>query len=369
MVIKNLNRFILMLFIALIGILPAHAEMLPSVKLTLMNSLARIDEDSLSFSSLGKGRFTLQSVKNRNVRAQLTLDTTIADTVMIDISRAFIKVRFPGFRTTIGKAKVSWGEGFFYNAGDVIFGDTPLTADMTAEELRDEAVWLTSAYIPLGTYSFIEPIILVPGLNLSELMLDPEDSTPSTTDPSAGGRFVARPGGIKVEGGYLYRGAEQSHNPYLSFQGNLFLDWHLSSSISIPYYSPMISDLEESFKISWGLFHLQSLASGMSLSFRLEGLVKPCASWIEKEGDSSEYSFMLYPEISLSVNESLTYLLRSVVSPIDLSALITAGMYWNIYEGFKILSFLSVQAGETTDIYGWNKHGGIIFSCGFPFIY
>jgi hypothetical protein len=131
----------------------------------------------------------------------------------------------------------------------------------------------------------------------------------------------------------------------------------------------MISDLEESFKISWGLFHLQSLASGMSLSFRLEGLVKPCASWIEKEGDSSEYSFMLYPEISLLVNESLTYLLRSVVSPVDLSALITAGMYWNIYEGFKILSFLSVQAGETTDIYGWNKPGGIIFSCGFQFIY
>lgn len=367
MVIRSIKKFIALLFLVVFGIAPAAAEILPSVKLTLLNSLARIDEDELSFSSLGKGRVTLQSARNKNVRAQLTIDTIVADTIMFDISRAFIKVRFPGFRTTIGKAKVSWGEGFFYNAGDVIFGDTASIGDISAEELRDEARWLTSAYIPLGTYSFIEPILLVPGLNLSELMQDQDDSIPSTADTSAGGRVVARVKGIKIEGGYLYRGIEQQHKPYLSFQGHLFLDWHLSSSLSIPHYSPEVSDLKQSFKISWGLFHLQSFISGDIVSFRLEGLVKPHASW--KEKDAEEYGLMLYPEIAWSPGKTLTFLFRSIVSPIDCSALITTGMYWNIYEGLKILNFLSVQAGETTDIYGWRKPGGIAFSSGFQFIY
>ncbi len=358
------------IFIIFTGI-SVNAEMSTSVKLTLLNTLARIDEDYWSFSGLGTGRLTFKAEKNKNVKAQLSLDAQIADSAIFDISRAFIKVRFPGFRTTLGKARVSWGEGFFYNAGDVIFGASAPSPDMTAEELRDETAWLTSVYVPLGTYSFLETILLAPELNLSELTDNPDAKAGHIRDTQAGGRFVTRIQGIKTEGGYLYSGIDAAHKPYLSFQGHLLIDWHLCASVSIPGESPHISDLRETLNLSWGLFHMQTFLHGSSLFFRLEGLVIPDASWSEKNSstEDAEYALMLYPEISWSATDSLSLILRNIVSPIDRSVLITAGIHWNIYEGFKIFGFLTRQAGETTDIYGWNKPGGIGATAGFQFTY
>ncbi len=348
-----------------------NAEMSTSIKLTLLNTLARMDEDYWSLSGLGTGRLTFKAVKNKNVKAQLSLDAQVADTAIFDISRALIKVRFPGFRATLGKARVSWGEGFFYNAGDVIFGASALSLDMTAEELRDDAAWLTSVFVPLGTYSFLETILLAPELSLSELTDNTDVLPPHISDTQAGGRVVTRIHGIKTEGGYLYGGIEAAHKPYLSFQGHLLVDWHLSASVSIPTESPDVSVLRESLHLSWGIYHMQDLLHGTSLFFRLEGLFIPDASWSEKNSSTEdvEYALMLYPEISWSVNDSLSLILRNIVSPVDLSALITAGINWNIYEGLKVLSFMTVQAGETTDIYGWNKPGGIGVTAGFQFTY
>jgi hypothetical protein len=53
----------------------------------------------------------------------------------------------------------------------------------------------------------------------------------------------------------------------------------------------------------------------------------------------------------------------------DLSALVTAGVNWNIFEGLKILGLAAVQAGEKSDVYGWNKPGCFAVSAGFQFIY
>jgi len=263
-----------------------------------------------------------------------------------------------------------WGEGFFFNAGDVIFGPAAPSLDLTAEELRDETSWLTSVYVPLGTYSFLETVILAPELNLSELVDNADAPVPRLSDTRAGGRFVTKIHGIKTEGGYLYSGIDAAHKPYLSFQGNLLVDWHLSASISIVGESPDVSDLRKSLHFSWGLFHMQDLSNGSSLFFRLEGLVIPYASWSEKNStEDAEYALMLYPEISWSATDSLNFVLRNIISPVDRSALITAGIHWNVYEGFKILSFSTVQAGETTDTYSWNKPGGIGVTAGFQFTY
>ena len=155
-----MKKFILLLFL-LPGLCSyAASGVSSSVKMTLMNSLARIEGEEWGFWGLGTGRLTLKSegVESKNVRAQLSLDTTIGDEVLLDVARAYVKTRFPGFRVTVGKDAVSWGEGSFYNAGDVIFGPVPLSGDLTAEVMREDAVWLTSAYIPFGTYSFIEPL-------------------------------------------------------------------------------------------------------------------------------------------------------------------------------------------------------------------
>jgi hypothetical protein len=367
------KKIFVFFFIFISVFLPATADISSSVKLTLMNTLSSIGDGDWSLSAIGTGRLTFKSEANRNVKARLSLDTSIADTVLLDVSRAFIKVRFPGFRITMGKDTVSWGEGYFYNAGDVIFGATPTTVDLTADVLRDDAVWLTSAYVPLGTYSFIEPIILAPELNLSMLIADPNAPPPSLEDTSIGGRAVTKISGIKTEAGYLYSGIQKAHLPYLSFQGHLLVDWHLSGSVSIPQSSTQAFDLSEDLVMSFGLFHLQRLeqAGSSSISFRLEGLLRPAASWEQRDSsiEDTQYGLMLYPEISWAMNQSLTLFLRNIVSPIDLSALITAGINWNIYEGFRLLSFLMVQAGEETDLFSLSKPGGFAISTGFQYIY
>jgi hypothetical protein len=51
----------------------------------------------------------------------------------------------------------------------------------------------------------------------------------------------------------------------------------------------------------------------------------------------------------------------------DLSAVYILGTSWNVYQGFKVLGFFSIQSGEETDIYGWNRMGDISFTVGSEF--
>jgi hypothetical protein len=346
-----------------------NADIATTVKLTLLNTLARAESDDWSLYGLGTGRITFSAQDYENIRAQLSLEARVADTALLDISRAFVKARFSGARVTLGKARVSWGEGFLYNAGDVIFGASVPEVDMTAEELRDDAAWLTALYVPVGTYSFFEAVVLEPEMNLADLITDPDAETPALSTTQAGGRFVGRVLGVKTEAGYLFRGSELTHNPYLSFQGHLLVDWHLSGSLSIPQNSARGSMAGESAAVSFGLFHIHKFEDDSLLSFRLEGLIRPGASWSETKNVDSEYALMLYPEISWAVSDSLVFNFRNIVSPVDLSAILTAGVNWSIFEGLKILGLAAVQAGDKSDTYGWNKPGCFAVSAGFQFIY
>ena len=89
----------------------ASAAVSPTVKLTLLNTLARAGGEEYGFYGYGTGRLTLKSAGEKNVRAQLSLDTVIGDEVLLDVSRAYVKTRFPRFRITVGKDAVAWGEG------------------------------------------------------------------------------------------------------------------------------------------------------------------------------------------------------------------------------------------------------------------
>jgi hypothetical protein len=367
------KRAALLIVLLCCACVPALAEISSSVKLTLLNTLATMDDETVSLTGFGTGRLTFKSSEKRNVKGQLSLDARVGDASGIDVSRAFVKARFPGFRITLGKDTIAWGEGVFYNAGDVIFGAVPQSEDLTADVLRDEAVWLTSVYIPLGTYSFVEPILLAPELNLSTLAGDPSASPPSISDAAAGGRVVTKLGGIKTEAGYLYRGEERTHNPYFSIQGHLLVDFHLSGSVSVPYYPDEASGAGVEPVVSFGLFHLHRLsdAGSDSISFRLEGLLRPLENWEASDSRSTdaEYAVMLYPEVAWALDQALTLLCRGVVSPVDLSALVVAGVNWNVYEGLKLLGYLSVQAGEKTDLYGLRKNGGLGLSVGVQYIF
>lgn len=365
------KRTVIFLLLLCCAWVPAYAEISSTVKLTLLNTLATTEGETVSLTGYGTGRLTFKSSGSRNVKGQLSFNAYIGDTGFFDVSRAFVKVRLPGSRVTIGKDTISWGEGAFYNAGDVIFGAAPRSEDLTAEVLRDDAVWLTSAYVPLGSFSFVEPVLLAPELNLAYLAQSSQAPVPSLGDTAVGGRVVAKAGGIKTEVGYLYRGRERTHNPYVSLQGHILVDFHLSGSVSIPHY-PDGNCAVAKPAVSAGLFHLQRIPGPSdSVSFRLEGLLRPAGQWKaqDKSGLDPEYALMLYPEVVWTLDQSVTLLCRSVVSPVDLSALVTAGVNWNVYEGLKLLGYVSVQAGEKKDLYGFDKNGGLGLAAGVQYIF
>lgn len=369
---RSLRGFLFLVTVIFIIAATAWGENSTTVEMTLLSSLSSMEGDEWSLSGTGEGSLSFEAEGNKNVKAQLKLSALVGDTAVLDITRAYIKTRFPGFRMTFGKAPISWGEGFAFNAGDVIFKDFDPAANLRATEIRDNAAWYTSLYIPLGFFSFFEGIFLPPPINIGELMLDPTADTPSIQEIGGGGRFYFKAGGIKIEPGYLFRGEENTlgtHNPYVSFQWNLLVDWHLSGSLIIPGDSPAGEDIARGLDISFGLFHLQPLEGDASISFRLEGLVQPGQSWKETTSTTEEYGILLYPEIAWTPITSLNLSLRSIFSPVDLSAVIITGVDWNVHQGFHILGYATQQIGELTDRFGIAQDGGVQFSAGCRFIY
>lgn len=362
--VKKIPVFVFSLFL----LLPIYSENTVSVKLNLNSIITMLEDYGFSLSGLGNARLSIQSEKNRNVKAQLALDAYVSEQVFFDIYRAFIKVRFPVFRITLGKSAISWGEGFYFNAGDVIFGENAVSGDMMESELRDNAAWLLSLYFPLGTFSFIEAVVLEPELNFYELLTEDDAEPPHISDTSYGIRTNFKIVNVELETGYLFNGLENTHSPYMSMQGHLFIDWYFAGTVVIPADSDQIEDLEP--KISLGIFHLINFENNATLSLRLEGLLKPDALWHEREAnDDTEYGIMLFPEIIYFPIDSVGVFIRSIVSPVDLSALFSVGADWNVYSGLSIINNIAVQAGEETDIYGFNRDGGLSFTSGLKYIY
>jgi hypothetical protein len=291
----------------------------------------------------------------------------IADTITLDVPRAYMKVRFPGFRMTVGKTRVSWGEGFLFNAGDVVFDGMDLLTDLSELELRDETDWMLVPYIPLGRFSFLEGILLPHPRT--------EDGIPvgvELEDVDAGSRIVTKLLKHKIEAGYLYKGSTGFHRPYLSLQGNLFtLEWNLSSSLSIPLSSAETQDIREGWDFSLGFFRIVNLPSQGSLLFRLESGIRPFGEWQEHPSptEDTSYGLNLYPEISYSPNDTMTLYIRSIVSPVDLSALTFTGFRWNMYQGFTMHFVLFFMAGDENDQFGWNRTGDLGFSSDLGYIF
>jgi hypothetical protein len=133
--------------------------------------------------------------------------------------------------------------------------------------------------------------------------------------------------------------------------------------------------IKDQTKISWGLFWLYNFRSGASFSLRLESMIKPWAEWepIEYDPENEEveedYGILLYPEIVVSPTQGLSFIARSVFSPIDFSGLFTLGTSWNIYQNFSILGYTSIQAGHREDLFGWDRDGDFSVSIGFEFTY
>lgn len=351
-----------------------------------------------AYGFAGKAALSFEPKRNRNVKADLALDFNFPDLSgipVITLQKAYVKARFPSFRLTAGKTRLGWGDGFVFNSGDVVFGSISPDVSLVGSEIRTDTAWLTSFNVPLGRFSFVEALIKAPDMIYS-------GTTPvglgKAEDLGAGGRIYTKLGGIKLEAGYFFDGTDivdydlshtvavESydidcfHRPYFSIQGNLGADFYLSSSVALPgnYGDILAETAQYTWNISFGLFHLIEVGYDNSLTLRLESVFLPFRDWKEDEGVSGSYAVLLYPEIAFAYGQSMNFSVRSIFSPIDLSAMITGGFSWNIFEGFNLLAYANFLAGDGNDTFSWSKDiwvpgvdsvDGVSFLAGVQYIY
>jgi len=355
-----------------------------SVTLSGYGTLARAG-GGVAAGAFLKGRLDLQSAGNENVKAQLQLDGWVGDGLALDIPRAWLRVRLPGFRFTVGKTRVSWGEGFVFNAGDVVFGSLdPLSGDISAAALRDQTAWLAALYFPLGDFSFLEAVALPFGVPPAAAQGLADDLaallSPRPLSALAGGtglRGVFKAAGVKLEAGWYADWAARAQRPYLSLQGHLLADWNLSAVLAVPFDGPDWRQAAEWLAVTAGLFHLALLGGDRSLSLRVEAAIRPGAAWEEAAGAAAHpagasgapvYGLLLFPEAALALSATLSLELRALVSPVDGSALALLGTAWSPYQGLKLSANLAAMAGDPDDLYAWD-YGGPALTLGAEFVF
>lgn len=345
-----------------------------SMDLSLCNSVARsIDSTETVWLDIpsGAAEISYASTGNANVKSAVSFSLNYPNIQapaspyafpLLTVDKLYVKARFPEFRLTAGKTRLSWGDGFLFNAGDILFGSLSTEAiNLTADEIRGDTAWLASVNMPFDRFSFGEAVVLFPS-----------DGNQDITGLKAGARVYKTLDSVKLESGYLFDGSAAAHEFYLSLQGNLGADWTLAVSAALPSDG---SDLQESFEdslhITGGLFYLYPVDRIRTLSVRLETLFNPYGTWSESSAQS--YALLLYPELGMNLTDTVSAALRAILSPIDQSALCMASLDWNIFQGFTLFSSVTAQVGDSGDLFSWSStdigHTSLAVTAGINYIY
>lgn len=337
----------------------------PVVEMNLISLTAyQLDSQDLMQGMGMDLKVSLPSENSGNVRGEVALRTTYNSLVPTPIAsvddiiyKAYLRARFPSFRLTAGKTRLSWGDGMLFNAGDILYGSSSVSVDLTQAELRSKTDWMVSINYPMGFFSFVEAVVLPP-------------MTEKAEDMGMGLRFYTNAGETKIEGGYLTKDESgRVHKFSASLQGNIGPDWYFASSIAINQANPNASDIQESWMISGGLFHMQYLSGDRNVSLRLEILSRPFGTWKFASQSEESCALLLYPELVYSPTGSLSYSLRAILSPLDLSTLVTAGASWSVFEGFSLMANISAPFGESGDLFNWDESSAAALTLGASWIY
>ncbi len=347
------KRVILGLSIFISTFTPLFSEVDIDASLSGLMTTGMVGDEDITSSGLAKGTLSIKSTGNKNVKSQLVLDfTSMRSMGVLSISKAYVKFRYPKIRATIGKNRITWGDGAAFNAGDVIFDDYVApggeteSVDLTADELKSMNRTMVQLTYPLGRFTFLEGLYLpydffsAEDMGLIATGTMPGDET--LDSHSVGGRFVSKAAGIKLETGYMFNGFTEVHKPYVSFNGTMFLDYHLSASVNITHAKMDFEDWDETLKLTTGLFYLFDLEDDKTLTTRLEAQIKPYADW-------DVDALLLYPEISLVPNDELALFVRAIINPLDINVKSSLGLNWRTYQGFTIGSFFSADFIENKD--------------------
>ncbi len=363
----------------------AWSEAAVSADLTVLSTVSTLADGEWYSAGAGVAKISVQSAGDSNVKAGVTIQGTFSETAVLDLTRAWIKFRFPGIRFLVGKTGLSWGEGTYFNAGDILFGSTEIAVNLTDDVIRDDAAWLASVYVPLGRFSFLEAAYLPPAIDLASSALTAAlagiityDSFapvsadyPSPADSAGALRVVFKAGGLKMEAGGIYRGDGGTAAAYAGLQGHLLADLNLTVSADILDENEVPEAWHESLAASFGAFQMFKPGRDITLTLRLEGLVRPWGRWDTEDGAlaSDACGILLYPEVSLAAGSMHSLFFRSVVSPVDASALIVGGYAFSPLKGLSLLAYAIVQAGEENDLFGWDRRGGTSFAVGVRYVF
>ncbi len=374
---RSISLLVLMCVLLTLLLVPlaARAESITTVELELFDTLQRSADGSWIHFGAGFASLKIDQTGNRNVRSQFELSAAVVpssagiDSVQA-VSRAYGKFRFQSYRGVIGKAPFSWGEGLIFNAADEIFG-RGTGVNLMQQEFDDPTAWITSLSRYYGPFSFAE-LLVNPGLAVvNPGATDPADSTeyPGIGETRAGIRLVGKPGGIKLEGGYLFDGRSSAggaslqagdyfHRLYLSLQGNLWIDWHLSSSLELPDPDHIAGSLPDALwagqLYTAGVYSMIPVGYDDTLGFRIETRLYPAGTWSQvHSSDNPDYGIYGYSELTYDFGGGFSLIGRGLLSPLDLSARLTPGFSWNLFQGFTLLGFATVQTGEALDTYAW----------------
>ncbi len=388
-----------------LGVAPLAAQARVGGEIDALNTLAWDGaEEELGLVGYGSGVIDLRSDRDRNVQARLTLKAILGSILdpltgrslsasVLSVPRASIRFRFPvteGYtvRVTAGRDRVSWGSGRLFNAADVIFGaDGTGAADFLeiSDDLRDETTWLTAIYFPLGDFAYFEPIVLppLPGLEFAAAAggaesvegvdddeaagaIVAETAVPGIDRTRAGGRLSFEAGRFTFEPGYLYDGPTERHEAVLSVSGLIGVDVYGAGRISLDGAIDPDNAWERTTFSVGGYNHFR-LGYDTTLDARLEALIRPGAEWEDQSNPHADYGLTFYPELILTPSRTVSLVLRSVVSPIDRSALTSAGMNWNVFGGFNMVAFAGVQTGDDAAVFSWKRPGAATLTTGFTY--
>jgi len=372
-----MKRLLTILFLVSLA-LPLSAEVRLSVDTEFYNTFTTLSGlDDWRYFLSGTAGLAFRNKGSRVVRGELALEFvetggSTAQTLSPTLKRLYIRPSFGDVLVSVGKTRSTWGAGFAFNAGDVIFGSDSVDFDSRASDPRTETAWLTNVEIPLGDFSFLEIIALPGNMGVEE--------TPTIDKASAGARVSFEVGDFNIQTGYLYRGdliadlGSKGQRAYLSLEGISPINWHLSSSATTGLGDFSTETIKESCMITGGAFYDHTVGYDMKLSWQMEFLVKPFASFeldVVPVADDQDgvYGLYLYPTISFVPRGNLVFSLSSVVSPVDLSANTTLGVSWNIYEELILLGYYSVQSGESGDVFNLDKPGGMSCTLGGRYLY
>ena len=369
------KKSLLLSLILCIGMTLSAAEN-PVVEMQLLSAISYTPNTSQWNETMAPAlSLSISSGRSGNVRGEVVLKTpnpmlfstaSTSDIYEEILHKAYFKARFPSVRLTAGKTRLSWGDGMLFNAGDVLYGSNDTSVTLTQSELRSETGLLVSLNYPLGFFSFAEAVVLPsPDMQIEHM--------------GGGARFYTTVQETKVEAGYItIHESERLHKPYISLQGNIGPDWYLSSSLAIPQSGDIGEETLDSWVITGGLFHIQYLENDKNVSLRLEFLTRPAGNWKLESQSDADCPLLLYPEVVYTPSSSLSWSLRTIISPLDLSFNATLGVNWSVLEGFSLLGFLSAPIGEKEDLFSWKgkvpspygpKDGSISLSLGASWIF